>query len=474
MTTTAMTATATNTAATATANPACSRAVAEPSIDPGTMPTKMLEDEIRTMASHLAAAESRWLELIAEFDTRQGWAQWGMTSCAQWLAWQTALSPNAARERVRVAHAVAGLPQTQQRFRRGQLSYSKVRALTRVATADNEHELLDLARNATSYQLEQICRAWRRVQQSHDLERAARQRHKAGFTWHWDDDGCLIGRICIPPDEAAAVVAAVDDNLAPPITQAERDAGIEPPTRAQRRATSLVQLIEAGAGAQLPPGDQQTLVVVEAGLDVLANDGDGSCNVEHGPTIVSETARRLCCDATVVLAVHDDDGRLVAHTAPTSSIPRAARRALRRRDKARCQFPGCTAEGHVDAHHLVHRAHGGSHELANLISLCKRHHHLVHEGGFTLSTPDGGRTFEFASPDGRNIPHVSSELPGVPTGDLSLAGTTTLDIDASTLQTGLGERLDLELTIWALCNNHPVGGGKPRQPRCAHGPGQQG
>ena len=107
------------------------------------------------------------------------------------------------------------------------------------------------------------------------------------------------------------------------------------PTKAQRRAKSLVQLITAGVGAELPPGDQQTLVVVEAGLDVLAGAGDGSCNVERGPAITSETARRLCCDATVVLAVRDDDGRLVAHTTPTSLIPRAARRALRRRDKPR-------------------------------------------------------------------------------------------------------------------------------------------
>jgi Domain of unknown function (DUF222) len=110
-----------------------------------------LEDEIATLASHIYAGTCRWLDLVAELDRRGGFA--GCT-VAEWLAWRCALSPRAARERVRVARRLVELPLIHEAFARGELSYAKVRALTRVAECENEEELLELARHLTASQLD--------------------------------------------------------------------------------------------------------------------------------------------------------------------------------------------------------------------------------------------------------------------------------------------------------------------------------
>src|SRR3954447_4088346 len=114
-----------------------------------------------TGAVRLAGATAAWLRLVAEFDQRGGWHGVGITSCGHWLAWQCGLSPGAAREHVRVARALRGLPRIEAAFAAGRLSYSKVRALTRIAAADCEAALLEFALSATASQTERFCRQWR-------------------------------------------------------------------------------------------------------------------------------------------------------------------------------------------------------------------------------------------------------------------------------------------------------------------------
>src|SRR5579884_2810878 len=122
-----------------------------------------LKDELASWTAHLSAGMCRWLELVAEFDRRGGWAESGVGSCAEWLAWRCALAPRAAREHVRVARRLSELPRIHACFARGELSYAKARALTRVATPENESELLELARVMTAAQLERAVRSYRRV-----------------------------------------------------------------------------------------------------------------------------------------------------------------------------------------------------------------------------------------------------------------------------------------------------------------------
>src|SRR5215207_6511175 len=127
------------------------------------MPTERLEAEITKLAGHLNAAMCRWLSLVAEFDRRQGHLSWGCASAAHWLSWQCGITPGTAREQVRVARRLADLPGIGARFGAGRLSFSQVRALTRVATRENEGGLLDLAEHATAAQLERIVRGYRRA-----------------------------------------------------------------------------------------------------------------------------------------------------------------------------------------------------------------------------------------------------------------------------------------------------------------------
>src|SRR4051794_16259938 len=115
-------------------------------------------------AVRLAAATASWLRLVAEFDQRGGWHGVGIRSCAEWLAWQCGLGPGAAREHVRVARALRSLPSIEDAFAAGRLSYSKVRALTRIAEPDCEAALLEFALSATASQTEQFCRKWRRTE----------------------------------------------------------------------------------------------------------------------------------------------------------------------------------------------------------------------------------------------------------------------------------------------------------------------
>ena len=103
---------------------------------------RSLEDQITELAAHIHAATYRLLVLIHEYDDYDGWEGPGMKSCAHWLNWKCGISLGAAREKVRVAHALVDLPLISSAFRQGQISYSKVRAMTRVAAADNEEYLL--------------------------------------------------------------------------------------------------------------------------------------------------------------------------------------------------------------------------------------------------------------------------------------------------------------------------------------------
>ncbi|MGH7313401.1 MAG: DUF222 domain-containing protein [Candidatus Rokuibacteriota bacterium] len=131
-----------------------------------------LGDEIAELSAHLDAATARLLDLIREFDAREGWKN-GFTSCAHWLSWRVGLDLGAARERVRVARALGSLPLLAQALARGELSYAKVRALTRVATPETEERLLAVGRAGTAEHVERIVRGWRQVDRQAEARETA-------------------------------------------------------------------------------------------------------------------------------------------------------------------------------------------------------------------------------------------------------------------------------------------------------------
>jgi len=148
-----------------------------------------LAAEITAIAGRVNAVNRRWLELIAEFDRREGWAAARARSCAHWLNWKCGLDLGAAREKVRVAHALERLPLIAAAMASGELSYSKARALTRVATDGNEGELLEAARHATAHHVEAMVRQFRRSQELAEVSREARQYARRQLVYTFDEDG---------------------------------------------------------------------------------------------------------------------------------------------------------------------------------------------------------------------------------------------------------------------------------------------
>ena len=400
-------------------------------------PLAQLQDEIAALASHIYAGTCRWLELVGELDRRGGWAEFGCGSCAEWLAWRCALTPRAAREHVRVARKLPELPLIHGAFARGELSYAKVRALTRVAEAESEEELLELARHLTAAQLERAVRAYRRVtaQEANDLQSLA----YAGYTW--EEDGSLVLRARLAPEDGALFLRALEasrDRLR------EREDSAEGGSAEPRRPTAaeaLVALAETAlaGGAQDRSGAQRYQVVVHV------EPQEGVAALEDGIALAPETAERLACDASLVELV-ERDGVPLSVGRKTRTIPPAMRRALQARDR-RCRFPGCENRRFLHAHHIEHWARGGETKLDNLVLLCTRHHQFVHEAGYSIGDAGGGE-LEFRDRWGFPVPNVPRPPPGE-RGSL-LEHNRFLDIDPDTCAGGDGDRMDLGLAVDAL------------------------
>jgi hypothetical protein len=170
---------------------------AAPVVPVGSRPLERLEAEIVELSSQLTAATSRLLGLVGEFDAVEGWREWGMRSTAHWLSWQCGVGLTAGREQVRVARALRRLPLLAGEFAAGRLSYSKVRAVSRVATAETESTFVEWAVHATAAQLDRLVAAQRRVPRTGEV----RARHDARYlSWRWDDDGSLVGSFRLPPE----------------------------------------------------------------------------------------------------------------------------------------------------------------------------------------------------------------------------------------------------------------------------------
>ena len=389
--------------------------------------------------------------LIREFDASAGWNT-GFRSCAHWLNWRTGLELGAAREKVRVARALAELPLLSAAMQRGQLSYSKVRALTRVATPANERSLLDFARCGTAAHVERLVRAWRRVDRAAEAKDAQR-RHETRELRTWiDDDGMMIIRGRLSPEVGAVVMRALEagnERLRQEAANVGPDAGEV--TTGQRRADALGLLAETALAADLDRGTagDRYQVVVHVDDGVLESDeATGQSALEDGPYVSAETSRRIACDAARVVMRHGRDGQTLDVGRKTRTVPSALRRALTARDR-RCRFPGCSAR-QCDAHHVRHWAEGGATRLDNLLLLCRRHHRSVHEEGFAVRLGADGEA-HFAWPDGRPL----LPAPPAPRWTGSALGPTNARLDAAQVVIDAhtatphwyGERLDL---AWAI------------------------
>ena len=460
------------------------------------LPIRELEAQITELAGHLNAANHRWLTLIAEFDRRQGWSDGATQSCAHWLSWKCGVDLGAAREKVRVARSLESLPLIGAAMARGELSYSKVRALSRVATPATEEVLLNVALHGTVHHVETLVRQFRRVQEVEELSREARQYAQRRLTYCHDDDGSLVVKLQLPAESGAQLLKALEVALpevplpsledcqnhlhvsgetspcnhawattlsaahAPDTRTHESPAAAalkltgDLPTLSARRADALIVLAESFLkhGAAAMNGGDRHQIVVHIDECTLKDGAAGRCEFDDGPAMPVETARRLSCDASLVKIVEDERGEPLDVGRKTRTIPPALRRALNSRDKG-CVFPGCTHKRYVDGHHIHHWAEGGETKLSNLVSLCRFHHRAVHEGGLRIDRCDDG-AWRFTNRRGESQ-HSCAPGHTHPLADWShlVAAHTEqgITIDAATAATRWrGERMNYAVAVDSL------------------------
>jgi hypothetical protein len=372
-----------------------------------------LETQITELSAHIHAATYRLLELIREYDDSQGWTGPGLNSCAHWLNWKCGIDLGAAREKVRVAHALDKLPKISEEFRLGEVSYSKVRAMTRVATEKNEDYLLMISRHGTAAHVERLVRNYRKVKRIEALDRDNERHAMRNLDWYFDENDCLVMKGRFTPEQGV-VIKKVLDMIMDEDFEEQRDVSAETPednskprteSISQRRADAMVRMAEGyEPGKGLSNSGDRYLVHVHTDMETLKADGIGAeSEIEEGGNVSAETSRRLSCDCGVVHWLNNKREPLSIGR-KTRSIPPAIRRALKRRDHG-CRFPGCTCSRFVDAHHIQHWADGGETNLNNLVLLCRRHHRMVHEEGFGVHT-QADQKICFTDRQGNNLPET--------------------------------------------------------------------
>ena len=293
-------------------------------------PHEVLADRIAETAAHASITKHSLLKLIAEFDAIDGWSRQAAMSCAHWLSWRIGLAPGAAREQVRVAVALRDLPNIDAAFGCGELSYSKVRALTRVATAENEDDLINVAKSTTAAQLERICSKFRGVIDEAERPTDPRDTDERRFVRvHYTDDGMMQIDIRLLPDEGARLLAAIDAGRAI-ATDAAR-AEVQTPhasseTVRRNRADGVMVVAETFAASDpvTTRTDARCEVIVHVDAAALAGKTEGGFIDSAGGTGVSaESVRRLACDCARVPVVEDEPGDVLDIGRRSRTIPSA-------------------------------------------------------------------------------------------------------------------------------------------------------
>ena len=361
-----------------------------------------LEVAIVSCAAHINAATYELLLLVRQFDERAGFLRCGLGNCAEWLAWRCDLSLTTAKEKVRVAHALKTLPLISSAFSQGELSYTKVRELTRVANRDNQQALLDFALRATATHVAQRCRELRMGDEA-SIDMAASAFARRSLSIRRDPHrGTMIVSMELSMDTGELLEKALD--------KARDDEVLDLPDPADtswsaRQADALRNLVTAylsGTGNNKQSNDQcqNKNFLVTIHVDQSALQGK-----EGRSALPIETVKRLCCDSHAVVLTENEKGEPLSIGRKSRIVPKGIERAVRARDNNRCRFPGCHHRRFLDCHHVEHWSNNGETSLDNQMLLCTTHHTLVHEGGFRIET-DFHDSWYFQRPDGIAVPET--------------------------------------------------------------------
>jgi hypothetical protein len=441
-----------------------------------------VETALLGIAGHIAAAQCRFLQYLAEFDARKLWAACdGVTSCAHWVSWKIGMNIRTANEHLRIARALRKLPVVTAAFAAGELTYSKVRAISRVIGDDTstlvriaqqladgtsnlpntrvadpeaaERVLLAIARYGTAAHLERLIHATRQL-----ITPPQNQAARRSLSWRWADDGTLELRARLTPEEGARLIAEIEartpkrtptaPDLAPqPADLVERareqEPGLVADGIAARRADALMALVTGRTedGKVVERGHAEVIVHVDAST--------GTARLDGGPALAPATARRLACDAKVQLLLDDRAGNRMYLGRSHRLASDAQVRALTARDGERCQFPGCPHTRYLNAHHIIPWQAGGPTDIDNLIMICTYHHTVVHDHGYRIHRVNG--RWEFRRPDGTPVPEAAEPLSGKAESLVEMHTRAGLHINHTTIKTKWqGDSLDIDYVLGLL------------------------
>ncbi len=359
------------------------------------------------------------LELLVKFDELQGWKKYGSKSCAAWISVYMRVDIRTAWERLRVGKCLRELPKLQSYFKSGQLSWSKLRLLTRIANPENE-QLLGLASiDATVSDVQRICEEYRWPEindEPDDTVKANKQWQRRRLNWRRLPDGNTQIKLILPPEFAQSFLLGIEQceeilyqehetTVGNSSSMAEIDdlsdeSGVREDsletdiTPAQRRADAAVLMAERSVvfeGEHASVSDRFQVVVNIDNDSLSANDienGENSPKLVRNPMIEGigsipiNSARQIACDCSVVKMV-TEEGEPTSIGRKQRVWPPAMRRAILTRDR-HCQFPGCSSHRHLHIHHIHHWVDGGETSIENGVCLCQYHHRVIHSGKYVI------------------------------------------------------------------------------------------
>jgi CRP-like cAMP-binding protein len=338
----------------------------------------------------VSAHQRRLLAAVAELNRRRAWRVDGATSMVAWLVQRCSVTASTAREWVTAAEKLESLPKISDALAQGKLSFDQVKPLVDVAKPETDAHLAEQATQWSAKQVRELAVAARN--QSDEQAAGNYTRRFLRF-----NDGRRSFAGTLPEDQYAVVKGALTARVA------RRGRSRTPYD--QRLSDALFEMARADGNAgpdrtngSNAPAPTRPTVVVHADLRLLAG-GQGQAELDVLGPLSPEVARRLACDARIVLSADDAAGRSIQQGGARRSPTPAQRLEIRRRDKG-CRFPGCTYTEYTDVHHVVHWTANGPTDIPNLVTLCDEHHRAVHELGWKMSG-DANIQLTFRSPTGR-------------------------------------------------------------------------
>jgi hypothetical protein len=368
------------------------------------LPDARIEEDFAELHRVVELLEIERLRRLAEIERRRLFERDGHLSAASWLATRFKVGWGGAREQVRIAGALEEMPETRRALDDGDISMSAVRLLVAARDADHgafgrsEAHLVEAARIHSMHDLQKVAEYWRQGverEQTAEGDDKVRERRKLHASVSFMGMVRVDGNL--DPETGETLLTALSAVLDAESRSRGQD---DVRTPAQRRADALGEICRQwlDRGDRPSVAGERPHVTVTVAADALRGDAGATSEMDHAGPIDPEAARRLACDASIMRVVMSGRSQPLDVGRRTPVIPPPMRRAVIVRD-THCRFPGCDRpQTWCDAHHVVHWADGGPTALPNLLLLCRRHHRMVHQGGFRLELLDGRPAF--SRPDG--------------------------------------------------------------------------